>query len=58
MQTFARRYETADTAAARARATSHRFGLMTNGSWSIGFCAVVPTIDHKQPLRRPTVIPT
>ena len=58
MQTFARRYETAPTAAARARVATHAFGLMANGSWSIGSCTVVPTTDHKQPPRRPTVIPT
>lgn len=57
MQTFARRYETAAPAATRARAASHGFGLMANGSWPMT-CTVVPTIDHKQPPRRPTVIPT
>jgi len=53
------RYRTATQAAARARvASSPGFGLMANGSWSIGTCTIVPTTDHKQPPRRPTVIPT
>lgn len=58
MQTFTQRYGTAAAATSRAREAS-RFGLMANGSWSIGSCTVVPTIDHKHvPPRRPTVIPT
>lgn len=58
MHADAKRYETANPAATRARVATHGFGLMANGSWSIGSCTIVPTTDHKQPPRRPTVIPT
>ena len=57
MQAFARRHETAGSAAARAR-VAYVFGPMANASWSIGLCTFVPTTDHKQAPRRPTVIPT
>jgi hypothetical protein len=57
MQAFARRHETAGAAVARARG-AYVFGPMANASWSIGLCTIVPTTDHKQALRRPTVIPT
>ena len=52
------RNEMAQVAVARMRA-AFGFGLMANGSWSIGACTIVPTTDHKHvPPRRPTVIPT
>ncbi len=57
MQAFARRYETATTAAARVHG-AHVFGPMANASWSIGRCTIVPTTDHKQASRRLRVIPT
>jgi hypothetical protein len=57
MQAFARRNQTADTAAARAH-RAYVFGPMANASWSVGLCTIVPTTDHKQAPRRPTVIPT
>jgi hypothetical protein len=58
MYSLAQRNEMAQVAVSRARA-GFGFGLMANGSWSIGACTIVPTTDHKHvPLRRSTVIPT
>jgi len=58
MYSLALRNEMAQVAVPRAR-DAFGFGLMANGSWSIGACTIVPTTDHKHvPLRRPTVIPT
>ena len=61
MYSLALRNEMAQVAVPRARVErgAFGFGLMANGSWSIGACTIVPTTDHKHvPLRRPTVIPT